>query len=207
MAAKKIIPPDVLAEGRRLYEQTLAPVDDIAAMMGIARPLFYRLAKAEGWRGRRAKTGVFQFARAFTEATALLPEPIDQPRADILPRAQPISAERRAAIGSLILGVAEQQVAAITRIVDVIAPTNPVEVEQSARVMASLSRSLREIKALIQPEPETSCDDATDDEIPRDIDEFRHALARRIEEILDAEQDPVPASAGAIAAEPDGGGP
>jgi hypothetical protein len=181
-----------LAEARRLYEQTLAPVDDICAMMDIAKPLFYRLAKAEGWRGRRAKTGVFQFARAFTEAIPLLPQAIDQSRAEVLPRAQPISAERRAAIGSLILGVAEQQMAAITRIVDVIAPSNPVEVEQSARVMASLSRSLREIKALIQPEPETPPDDADDDDMPRDIDAFRNELARRIRDIVDARPGALP---------------
>jgi hypothetical protein len=41
MVAKKEIAPEMLAEARRLYEQTLAPVGDIAQMVGLSRSNFY----------------------------------------------------------------------------------------------------------------------------------------------------------------------
>ena len=42
MVARKQIAPDLLAEARRLYEQTLAPVADIADMIGLSRSNFYK---------------------------------------------------------------------------------------------------------------------------------------------------------------------
>ena len=56
------------------------------------------------------------------------------------------------------------------------------------RALASVSRTLREIKALNTPEDETPPDDHDDDQIPRDLDAFREALARRIEAFIDAER-------------------
>ena len=66
MVARKQIAPELLAEARRLYEQTLAPVADIADMIGLSRSNFYKRVRDEGWRGRRANAGIFQFTRALS---------------------------------------------------------------------------------------------------------------------------------------------
>jgi cytochrome c556 len=196
MVARKDFTPEVLAEAKRLYEQTLAPVDDICGALNIARPKFYRLAKEHEWRGRRAKTAPFHFARALTAGslTALLPEPVDQPRAEILPRGDQMSPEHRAAMRARVFMVAEQQMEAVARIVRVIAPQDQIEAEHSARTLANLSRTMREVSALFEPTGKTPQEDAAEDDIPHDIDEFRRELARRIRIIVDAGRDAVPES-------------
>jgi hypothetical protein len=57
-------------------------------------------------------------------------------------------------------------------------PMRPREMEQAARALGSLTRTLRELNALLpQHQPAGSADD---DDMPEDLDEFRLELARRI---------------------------
>jgi hypothetical protein len=188
MPVKKEIAPDRLAEARRLYEQTLAPVDDIAASLGIARPLFYRIAKREGWRGRRAKAGTFAFARALSGATlAVLAG--EHPRAEIDVAAEPVTPAQRAALAQHMMRASEREIDAVERILAKVNPDGPVEAEQCARTVASVARTLREIAALNQPDEVTPADDTDDDPVPLDIDEFRLELARRIRGLIEARRD------------------
>jgi len=185
MAAKKEFTPELLAEAKRLYEQTLVPVDDIAAMMGVSRALFYRFARKGNWRGRRASVGTFEFARALSgTAVATIvptPAPAEQPRAEVIVTADPLSPQQRLALALRIQCVVEREMDAMERILAVIQPSDQIEAEQGARTLANVSRALREAKALNEPVSETPPDETDDDPIPRDIDEFREALARRIE--------------------------
>ena len=57
----------------------------------------------------------------------------------------------------------------------------PREMEQTARALGVLMRTLRELNALAKQQPP-----ADDDEPPRDIDELRFELARRIHALVDA---------------------
>ena len=53
MATPRIeIAPERIADGRRLYETTLTPVADIAAMMGISRRTLERRIAGWGWTPR-----------------------------------------------------------------------------------------------------------------------------------------------------------
>ncbi|MEI9803939.1 MAG: hypothetical protein WDN48_05060 [Pseudolabrys sp.] len=186
MVAKKQISPERLAEAKRLYEQTLAPVDDIAAMVGLSRTNFYKRVREGKWRGRRAQVGTFEFARALSgDAVTAMIGAAAESRAEILPPCPPVSPQQRAAIAHRMLSVVEKQMDAIARIVDNIKPTNPAEAEQGARAVAFVTRSLREIAALNKNEDEAPSDEAADDPLPRDIDEFRYELARRIHEIVE----------------------
>jgi len=192
MAAKKEIAPDLLAEAKRLYEQTLAPVDDIAAMMGVSRALFYRFVRKGNWRGRRASVGTFEFARALS-GTAMAtitptPAPAEQPRAEVIVTADPLSPEQRLAMALRIQRVVEREMDAMERILAVIQPSDQIEAEQGARTLAGVSRALREIKALTEPDEVIPPDDADDDPVPLAIDEFRNELARRINAFVDAER-------------------
>jgi hypothetical protein len=193
MAPKKMeFAPELIAEAKRLYEQTLATVDDIAAMLGVGDTMFYRIARREGWRGRHAKVATFHFARALSgTAVATLaptPAPAQQPRAELSVPADPSSPEQRLAMALRIQRVVEREMDAMERILAVIQPADQIEAEHGARTLAGVARALREIKALTEPNEVTPPDDADNDPIPLDIDEFGNELARRINEFVDAER-------------------
>lgn len=193
MPAKKLIAPELLAEAKRLYEQTLAPVDDIAGMLGLSRTNFYRRVREGGWRGRRANIGTFQFTRALSGSgvMAMMAEPPEQSRAEVTVNSNPASPQQRMALALRIMRVVECQMDAVERIVKNIAPSDQIEAEHGARTLASVSRTLREIQALSKPEdeaPPDAADAEDDDPIPRDIDEFRRELARRIRGFIEAER-------------------
>lgn len=188
MTAKKQIAPELLAEAKRLYEQTLAPVDDIAGMLDLSRSNFYRRVREGGWRGRRASAAAFHFTRALSNraAAVMTAEAGAQPRADAAPPAAPISDQQRMALALRLQQVVEREMDAVERILEKIKPSDQIEAEHGARTLAGVSRTLREIKALNTPQEEPAPDDIDDDPIPPDIDEFRFELARRIRGFIEA---------------------
>ncbi len=188
MVQKKQLAPELLTEAKRLYEQTLAPVDDIAGMLGLSRSNFYKRVREGGWRGRRAKIGTFQFARALSGSAvvAMTAEPAEQPRAEFVVNGDPPSPQQRMALALRIQRVVEHEMDAVERIVKNITPSDQIEAEHGARTLASVARTLREIQALNRAENETQPDAADDDPIPRDINEFRRELARRIRGFIEA---------------------
>nr|DAH95273.1 MAG TPA: hypothetical protein [Caudoviricetes sp.] len=73
-------------------------------------------------------------------------------------------------------------------------PTQRIETESRARVLASLARTLKEVMRLREQERGAGDDTAKaadDDAIPRDLDEFRRELSRRLEGLVAATA-PVP---------------
>jgi hypothetical protein len=113
-------------------------------------------------------------------------DPAGQPRADVAAGSDPVSPRQRAAIAQRIMGAVERELNAIERVLDRVAAADQTEAEQGARTLASISRSLREINALNQPDEATTPDEAEHDPVPRDIDEFRLELARRIRGFIEA---------------------
>ena len=188
MVAKKEIAPELLAEARRLYEQTLAPVGDIADMIGLSRSALYERVREGGWRSRRAGP-TFSVTRAVSDGMRA-PRAATAARAHdeaVAETAEPVTPQERMAIARRIMNTVEREMDAIERILVTITPADQLEAEHGARTLASLSRTLREIAALNKPDDETPQDDAdADDEFPQDIDEFREELARRINELVDA---------------------
>ena len=196
MVAKKEIAPELLAEAKRLYEQTAAPVGDIAEMVGLSRSNFYERVREGKWRSRRAKP-TFSMARAISAAVRAAPAivPSDPPNneppkvlssAPTQDAATDMAQQQRLAIAQRIMTTVEREMDAIERILKTITPADPLEAEHGARTLASLSRTLRDIAALNRPDDETPPDDTDDDDdpVPQDIDEFRNELARRIRGIL-----------------------
>ena len=84
----------------------------------------------------------------------------------------------------------ERELSKIERIVDSpvrIAPAQRIETESRARVLASLARTLKEVMRLREQERGAGDDTtkaADDDAIPRDLDEFRRELSRRLEGLV-----------------------
>ncbi len=186
---KRIVAPEVLAEARRLYEQTLAPVRDIAAMMGISVTYFYKVSDRYGWRRRQAKPGVGHFTRALSRngAAALIAGPTEHPlRAPVEPAPPPATAEQRLVLARRLEEAVGEQIDAIKRVAQLVGDKGQVDL--GARAAATLSRSLRETQELLQPPPQPRAENKPDDDDPvsTDIDEFRRELTRQLRGIIDA---------------------
>ena len=71
-----------------------------------------------------------------------------------------------------------------------LADGNPRDVEQAGRALSSLTRTLRELNALLA-QHKTRLDAAEPyDDMPRDIDAFRINLARRIDAFVESRTNP-----------------
>ena len=67
-------------------------------------------------------------------------------------------------------------------------PAQRIETESRARVLASLARTLKEVMRLREQERGTAdnAKAADDDSVPRDLDEFRRELSRRLEGLVES---------------------
>ena len=184
MAAHKIpIAPELIAEGKRLHETTLTPLSDIAAVMGITRGTLAARIKEWGWKLRRPHSrgvDIFHAIRGAAAAVAIA-ETAPASAADLIP----VSEQRRAALAISIHKVVECELAERANIA-VVKAADQAEAERSARTLASISRTVREIAALNQPVEVTPPDETDDDPVPGDIDEFRFELARCIRGFIEA---------------------
>lgn len=186
---RKQIAPDIVAEAKRLYEQTITPTYDIAAMMGISRSTFNNRVSDWGWTRRGVNNPAVDIARVVrgSAVTTLTANAAIDAAADIT-RLEAAPPMQRAALAARIQGIVEREMDAVERVLGRLGPADQAEAERSARTLASVARTLREIAALIKPDQVTPPDDADDDPVPRDIDELRHELARRIHTIIDAQR-------------------
>ena len=64
-------------------------------------------------------------------------------------------------------------------------PLRPREMEQTARALGTLTRTLRELNALLREQPLRAVDD---DPVPKDVDEMRFELARRIHAFIESRE-------------------
>jgi hypothetical protein len=100
--------------------------------------------------------------------------------------------------GSMIARVSdaiERELSKIERIVGNptrMQPAQRVETESRARVLASLARTLKEVMRLRSEASGDETAKAADDDVPRDLDEFRRELSRRLEGMV-AARAPLPA--------------
>jgi hypothetical protein len=177
--AKIQIAPECIADGRRLYELTLTPVADIAATMGISRRTLERRIHEWGWTPRsaprlaadRALTGVEPPANVESKPAA----------------AASLSAAARMELAARIQNTVERGLDAVDRVLDKVGPADEGGAERSARTLAAIARTLHAMAAIAEPESEATPPDETDDDpVPRDIDEFRRELTRRIRGFIEA---------------------
>jgi hypothetical protein len=183
MAPPKLdIPPELLAEGKRLYEQTKTPLHEIAAMMGISRATLRNRIREWGWTRRQQPSRALDLLHAVRGAAVAVTTN------ELQGAAAPVTPERRAAIAARIMDVVERQMDAVERVLDTVQPNDQGEGERGTRMLASISQTLRETAALVAPEETTQPNETDDDTPPRDIDAFREELARRIHAFIDARQ-------------------
>jgi hypothetical protein len=187
MTAKKELSPDQIAKARHLYEQTLVPVSDIAASLKVSDAWLYKRIKDLNWRKRQSQIGDFHYARFLAEAEALAPAPA--PQAELLAPIDPEAVEQRSLAFTLRLqDAAERVLDAGVRIIGTIRPGDHAEGERCARVVAVVAHAFRDVAHLTKPvsAAEAHEPDDDDDPVPRDLDEFRQELARRIRGFIEA---------------------
>jgi hypothetical protein len=183
----KHLPPERVAELRRLYETTDVLVADLAKAAGCTVGTFQSWARKLEWR-RRVDRQVMEAELPAIPVTEPLP-PLPPLPADLARRvdeAEPIldaeadtPADRAALIRRIERAVA-RQIGRLEARLDR-QGLRASEQEASARALATLVRLLRELNALDAAGAET--DNAETDEAPRDIDALRDALADRLERL------------------------
>ena len=163
-------PPDVVALVRRRYAEG-ALVTAIVAESGIKNlHIIYRCV-----------------AGRYPDGSGVEPAPIPQRRPGVPVRHRQGS---RAALVARMWRTAERQVEEIEDCLKA-AGLELAERESNARTLAVVAKTLRELAAVDEAEIERNGkqqppdDNIDDDPVPRDIDEFRRELARRINALVD----------------------
>ncbi len=193
---KKTFTPEQIDAARRLYENHRTAVDDVAASLGITRGTLKSRIEEWGWPERRAcaparpatKTGRSRKAPPARRRRVTLEAAQKKPRAQPRPPSPSIAPPRTTpeALAARVQRVVERELDAIDSVLSVLGVADSADAERSARTLASLARALTEVMRLTAPEQTPDPDD--DDAMPRDLDEFRRELARRIEALAaDAE--------------------
>ena len=168
---RKSVPGEKIAEARQLYEQTLVPVREVAALLGFSRTTLQRRVAEWGWKKRQQ------------DALEVM-----QPHKGA--GVQPQSPPQRVALAARIQAVAEREIAAIENILDTLGPSASSETEGAARTLASLARTLRELVQL--DVPTTSPEPTHDEPAPRDLAELRRSLARKLAALSAGDAAPLP---------------
>jgi len=244
--------PELVAYVRDRYENSNDTLAKIAADSGVSERGINRMREREGWRKRTDQRlrDLPQAARLLSEATALLtergetgaahaPAPGTNVGTEEPPTPNPSPPFARCHDAGCVnlpaMRTGEVESTAIHRLERLVEkeldaeeavraqlgplPRNPADAERAARTLSTLTQTLHALQRLRSG---LSPDIDDDDDGPRDIDEFRCDLARRIRAFVasrtarrDAGGDPAPAApeiqqglpdAGACAPGPAGGG-
>jgi hypothetical protein len=169
--------PELLANGRRRYEETREPVAAIAVDFRIHPGSLRRLAGLLGW---------VRFAMG----------PRDLPRGSrLLTQAETLEAAGRQTPGDFAAAIHQlerkvrAELASVTTLRERFKglPRGPRESESTARTLPSLTQTLQKLQlmrcGLTSP-------DTDDDDLPADLDAFRIDLARRIDAFVASRAQP-----------------
>jgi hypothetical protein len=183
MSLRRIqIPPAVAAEGKRQWEETTIFRQDIAAGMGISPDTLRRRSIEWGWKERPRRSPV----RAFRPAGAT-PGRFAARHYQAGSAGDPAAAARRRAVALRIMAMLEDELARIETTFKEAGVSAGGAFDNRIRAILGVTRALREVELMSKPD-EVIPPDAADNDTPRNIDEFRDALARRIESFVAAQQ-------------------
>jgi hypothetical protein len=102
--------------------------------------------------------------------------------------AQTVTANERAALYARVFRATELQMDHIEAELRKVGSWPEAQSDRKLRTFALLNKALREIVEITRPDEAAFPDEADDDPVPGDIDEFRNELARRIHALLDARE-------------------
>jgi hypothetical protein len=176
------IPPEIAAEGKYLFEETNTLRKDIAKVMGISTDTLRRRSFEWGWKQRLRLNTV----RASRPAGGT-PGRFATRRHYAGSAGDPAAAARRRAVASRIMAMLEHELAGIETTFRQAGVSAGGAFDNRIRAILGVTKALREVELMSRPD-EVIPPDAADNDTPRNIDEFREALARRIESFAAARQ-------------------
>jgi hypothetical protein len=166
--------PDPMMAARRAYEDSSESLRSIADRLGITHKQLRLLAERSGWRLRPPQTPE-ERRRNFIMAGIAASRRRAAARRAAPPQELPPAADRLGLVKKLRTAVEREIAVAEKRLKQ---NAGGAGIERAARTLASLVRTLRELRAL---EAEAEPDEA--EEVPRDADELRRALAERLDRL------------------------
>jgi hypothetical protein len=160
---KVILTPELVEEARLVYDAGAVSVDEIAAMLGIKRAAFFNFRKKHGWKLR----SVFNH-----------PERTEEPNlAPILPG-------RSRTPDELVPKIEAAINREFAHIEHALAHGHPRDAEKTARTMASLVRSLAELKRVQRDaQGHGTHNDGAGEPPARDLADLKAELARRLDRL------------------------
>ncbi len=167
-----VLPPEKIAEVRKLYEGTDVPVRDLAAICGLGVTTFQKRVNLWGWKGRKLRMQDYdRAAKAEVEAIREVS------------RAAVTIAENESLIDRVRAAV-EREIVAIEAVLSRVegARLRSTDAERAARTLATLVKTLREVAAL-QRDEQPEADSGESENEFRDLEEFRAELAERLDRI------------------------
>jgi transposase-like protein len=186
--------PAFMASLKHDVEQTDVSLQAIATKHGISKRTVHRMIDREGWRRRSERLhDLPAAARALGEATALLTEaakaenktaartPAPSPPHAVL--AEGAEPDGTSSAIARLERLVEQELAAEEAVRAQLGPLprNAADAERTARTLSTLTQTLHALQRL---RGGLAADRPDDDDIPRDINEFRRELARRINALV-----------------------
>ncbi len=154
--------PELLASGRRRYEESGETITAIAADFGVHKTTLQRLAKREGWMRYVAPArDLPAAARLAAEVEALAPvpdAPPDQAAADMASVSGTVSRLHAAVLAEL--ASVEAMRAALNKV-----PQHPQDAALTARTLASLTDTLNKLQRLQCAQPQSGI---PNDDMPAD---------------------------------------
>jgi len=182
---------ELLGYVRQRYENTDTPVAEIARAIGVHRTTVHAIAQREGWtrfklplRGLPPQTTVVSVPAAPEDASPVATKETAPARSR--PDGEgtlPPLAETAGRLHRVILDELEALQTARAQMRGELQSTG--EAERTARTIARLTESLQKIQRL---QPTISTPGAIDEDMP--ADEFRYALAQRIDEFVKSRTEP-----------------
>jgi hypothetical protein len=170
--------PEAWAQIRHAYENTRRSIEDICLAHGISANTLRRRVKAWGWTMRQPPIS--------DEGPSARMEPdAAEPSAHIAgpPDTRPAH-QRLQDAAARVMRAIETTSSRLTA-----GPVHLRETEMAARTLVSLMRTLRDLNAVLDQHPVKDNNDLP----PEDMDEFRNALARRLQAVVERHQAEIPA--------------
>jgi hypothetical protein len=170
-----ILSPEKVEETRLLYEAGAVPVRDCMANIGLKRDAFYTLVHTLNWQLRRPPMNARGDVSAATKARlAVAPEEEQSPEIAV----KPLS------LDEMIPKIEAALNREFAHVEHALAHGAPRNAEKTARTMASLVRSLAELKRVKREAQghETQSDGAGEPPA-RDLAELKAELARRLDRL------------------------
>jgi hypothetical protein len=172
--------PEAIENMRRRYEDTDEPQRLIAADYNIHRRTLDTLAKDQGWTLRKDRA-----QRDLPPDLRMLVAAENAVRAEV---ETSLTTSQAMSIADRLERAVDKELAAVELLRATLGsqPQLPADSERTARTLERLTDTMFKVRRLHLPDGQTC---GSNDDLPRDIDEFRRALALRIETFVRSRTD------------------